>query len=112
VADDLDHFPEVVHDSCWIQHSICFDLHDSRLLLSIRTGQYGASLEGTVTDKSGAVVAGATVTVTNQATGVSRNTSLASLGFIELRPCPWSIPRGRGSSPVSRKFQVQRDSAL
>jgi hypothetical protein len=42
-------------------------------LTSSALAQYGASLEGTVTDKSGAVVAGAMVTITNQATGVSRN---------------------------------------
>ena len=46
--------------------------------------QYGASLEGTVTDKSGAVVAGANVTVTNQATGVSRNTVTSDAGFYRI----------------------------
>jgi hypothetical protein len=46
--------------------------------------QYGASLEGTVTDKSGAVVAGAAVTVTNQATGVSRNTVTSDAGFYRI----------------------------
>src|SRR3984893_651238 len=39
-------------------------------LTALVQAQYGASLEGTVTDKSGAVVAGATVTITNQETGV------------------------------------------
>jgi Carboxypeptidase regulatory-like domain/TonB dependent receptor len=39
-------------------------------LTALVQAQYGASLEGTVTDKSGAVVARATVTVTNQETGV------------------------------------------
>ncbi len=46
--------------------------------------QYGASLEGTVTDKSGAVISGATVTVTNQATGVSRNTVTSDAGFYRI----------------------------
>jgi hypothetical protein len=46
--------------------------------------QYGASLEGTVADKSGAVVAGATVTVTNQATAVSRNTVSGESGFYHI----------------------------
>src|ERR1700674_5630165 len=46
--------------------------------------QYGASVEGNVTDKSGAVVAGATVTVTNQATGVSRNTVTSDAGFYRI----------------------------
>lgn len=35
-------------------------------------GQYGSSLQGVVTDQSGAVIAGATVTATNEATGVAR----------------------------------------
>src|SRR5229473_2682588 len=50
--------------------------------------QYGASLEGTVTDKSGAVVAGAAVTVTNQATGVSRNTVTGESGFYRITGLP------------------------
>jgi outer membrane receptor protein involved in Fe transport len=54
------------------------------LLSSTASAQYGASLEGTVTDKSGAVVVGATVTVTNQATGVSRNTVTSDAGFYRI----------------------------
>ena len=46
--------------------------------------QYGASLEGTVADKSGAVVAGASVTATNQATGVSRNTVSGESGSYRI----------------------------
>src|SRR5258708_28951271 len=46
--------------------------------------QYGASLEGTVTDKSGAVISGAAVTVTNEATGVSRNTVASDAGFYRV----------------------------
>lgn len=46
--------------------------------------QYGASLQGTVTDKSGAVVAGATVTIINQATGVSRNSVTGNSGFYRI----------------------------
>jgi outer membrane receptor protein involved in Fe transport len=53
-------------------------------LTSSALAQYGASLEGTVTDKSGAVVAGATVTITNQATGVSRNTVTSDAGFYRI----------------------------
>jgi len=51
---------------------------------SFALAQYGASLEGTVTDKSGAVVAGATVTVINQATGVRRNTVTGESGFYRI----------------------------
>ena len=46
--------------------------------------QYGASLEGTVTDKSGAVISGAKVTITNQATGVSRSTVASDAGFYRI----------------------------
>jgi hypothetical protein len=51
---------------------------------TLASAQYGASLEGTVSDKSGAVISGATVTVTNQATGVSRNTTTGDSGFYRI----------------------------
>ncbi len=57
-------------------------------LTSSTLAQYGASLEGTVTDKSGAVVGGATVTITNQATGVSRNTVTGDSGFYRITGLP------------------------
>jgi hypothetical protein len=50
--------------------------------------QYGASLEGTVTDKSGAVVVGATVTITDQATGVSHSTVSGEAGFYRITGLP------------------------
>ena len=50
--------------------------------------QYGASLEGTVTDKSGAVIGGATVTATNQATGVSRTAVTGESGFYRITGLP------------------------
>jgi hypothetical protein len=50
--------------------------------------QYGASLEGTVTDKSGAVVVGATVTITDQATGVSHSTVTGPAGFYRITGLP------------------------
>lgn len=46
--------------------------------------QYGASLQGTVTDNSGAVVSGATVTATDQATGVSRTAATGDGGFYRI----------------------------
>src|SRR5258708_35979458 len=58
------------------------------LFSSFAMAQYGASLEGTVTDKSGAVVAGATVTVTNQATGVSHSTFTGPAGFYRITGLP------------------------
>ena len=58
------------------------------LLISSAVAQYGASLEGTVTDKSGAVVGGAMVTITDQATGVTRNTVSGQSGFYRIAGLP------------------------
>src|SRR6202043_3898404 len=57
-------------------------------LTTLVQAQYGASLEGTVTDKSGAVIGGATVTITNQATGVSRNSVTGDSGFYRITGLP------------------------
>src|SRR3989440_7285085 len=46
--------------------------------------QFGASIQGTVVDKSGGVVTGATVTVTNQDTGVSKTTVTVDTGFYRV----------------------------
>ena len=46
--------------------------------------QFGASIEGTVQDKSGAVVSGATVTVTNQNTGAAQATQSNAGGFYRI----------------------------
>jgi hypothetical protein len=43
-----------------------------------------ASIQGTVTDPSGAAIAGATVTVTNKGTGVSQNTVSDSQGRFQF----------------------------
>ncbi len=59
--------------------------------------QYGASLQGTLTDQSGAVVSGARVTVTDQATGVSRNTVSGDSGF-------YRVP---GLAPGNYKIEVE-----
>jgi Carboxypeptidase regulatory-like domain/TonB dependent receptor len=53
-------------------------------LTAAALAQYGASLQGTVTDNTGAVVPGAAVTVTNQATGVSRNAVTGDSGFYRI----------------------------
>jgi|SRR5580658_471115 hypothetical protein len=57
-------------------------------LTSSALAQFGASVEGTVTDNSGAVVASATVTVTDQATGVSHNTVSDKSGFYRINELP------------------------
>ena len=46
--------------------------------------QYGAAVEGTVADQTGAVVPGAKVTATNEATGVSRTTVTGGAGFYRI----------------------------
>ena len=53
-----------------------------------------ASLRGTVTDPNGAVIAGATVTVTNSSTGIARTTKSAGDGsyrFPALAPGQYQI---------------------
>ncbi len=57
-------------------------------LAPLTSAQYGSSIEGTVTDKSGAVLPGATVTATNQATGVSRSTVTGDSGFYRIPGLP------------------------
>ena len=51
-------------------------------------GQYNASIQGTVTDPSGAAVPNAKVTVTNQATGVSTQTKTSSTGGYTVGQLP------------------------
>ena len=65
-------------------------LRDAFLVLSLFVctsplfAQYGAAIEGTVSDQTGAVVPGATVTATNDATRVSRNTVTGDAGFYRI----------------------------
>lgn len=51
-------------------------------------GQYNASIQGTVTDPSGAAVPNAKVTVTNQATGVSAQTTTSASGGYTVGQLP------------------------
>lgn len=46
--------------------------------------QNNATLQGTVTDPSGAAVPGATVTLMNQATGTVRQTQTTNTGFYQV----------------------------
>src|SRR6202140_4387674 len=57
-------------------------------LTALVQAQYGASLEGTVTDKSGAVISGAKVTITDQATSVSHPTVTGPSGFYRIAGLP------------------------
>jgi hypothetical protein len=55
---------------------------------SFALAQYGASIEGTVSDKSGAVIGGANVTVTDQATGVAHSAVSSPAGFYRVTGLP------------------------
>jgi hypothetical protein len=55
---------------------------------STATAQYNASIEGTVSDSSGAAVPGATMRVTNQATGVSQQVTSGADGFYRASALP------------------------
>src|SRR5882762_3501687 len=50
--------------------------------------QFKASIQGTVLDSKGGVVAGAKVTVTNQNTGVVRETTASDQGFYRINELP------------------------
>jgi Carboxypeptidase regulatory-like domain len=54
-------------------------------------GQATGSFSGTVTDKSGSAVAGATVTVTSQATGVARTANTDETGHYTIHLLPVSV---------------------
>src|SRR5229473_671206 len=69
------------------------------------SAQTTASIKGTVTDTSGAAVAGAKVTAKNQAQGTSRTTETNSFGGFEVP----ALPPGIYSVDVSIKgFQSQQ----
>src|SRR5580658_1828583 len=70
--------------------------------------QFGATLQGTVQDKSGAKIAGAKVAVTDQATGVTKEVTTSPDGFYRLG----EIPPGRYTVTVDApgfKHQVTKD---
>jgi hypothetical protein len=56
--------------------------------LSPAHAQFKASMQGTVMDSQGSVVAGAKVTVANEATGVSRETITSDQGFYRVSEFP------------------------
>ena len=62
-------------------------------LTSSALAQFGASVQGTVTDKSGAVVSGANVTITEQASGVSHSAVTDSSGFYRINDLPPGVYR-------------------
>ena len=85
------------------------------LLTSFAAAQFGASVEGTITDKSGAVIGGATVTVTDAATGVSHSAVTGPSGFYRvtgLPPGTYKVEASAGSfKNSSTTVQVEAETA-
>jgi hypothetical protein len=82
-------------------------------LTSSALAQYGASLQGTVSDKTGAVVKGAKVTVTNEATGVTQTTETTGAGFYRvaaLTPGQYTVDVESGGFRKSHLTNVQVDA--
>ncbi len=82
-------------------------------LTALVHAQYGASLQGTVTDKSGAVVKGAKVTVTNQATGATQTTETSGAGLFRiaaLTPGQYTVDVESGGFRKSHLTNVQVDA--
>src|ERR1700723_3468197 len=79
-------------------------------LTALLQAQFEASIEGTVTDKSGATVSGAQVTVTDQATGVSHSAATDKSGFYrvnELPPGRYRVDVEAGSFKKTSKTDVE-----
>ena len=75
--------------------------------------QYGASIQGAVSDKSGAVVPGATVVVTNQATGVTQSSVTTDSGFYRvtgLIPGQYTVEVTSGNFKKSATKDVRVDA--
>jgi hypothetical protein len=77
--------------------------------------QFKASLQGTVQDAKGGIVAGAKVTVTNQGTGVIRDTVTSGEDFYrinELPPGRYTVSvEGAGfKASVSKDVEVKAES--
>src|SRR5437016_4105167 len=84
----------------------------SRLLLALATytavyGQGFGTIVGTVTDPSGAIIPGAKLTVTDEATAASRDTKTNDQGYYvvpSLRPSNYTVTvNAEGFTPSIRK---------
>jgi Carboxypeptidase regulatory-like domain len=76
-------------------------------------GQYGAStIRGTITDPSGAVVGGATVTITNLETNLSRSQTTSSTGSYSFELIPTGEYKVEIEAKGFRKSVVPRVHAL
>ena len=86
------------------------------LLSSAMYGQANGSFSGTVTDKTGSVIAGAKVTVTSQGTGVSRESTTDASGHYTVPLLPVAIysllVNAQGFQPVEQKdLRLQVDES-
>jgi protocatechuate 3,4-dioxygenase beta subunit len=73
------------------------------LLQTTASAQSTGSINGTVTDKSGAVIAGATVVVTDKQTGVSRSVTTDRAGAYavpSLQPGTYSVKASESGMQV------------
>lgn len=60
------------------------------MLLSVATGasaQFASSIEGTISDSTGAIVPGASVTIANEATGTTQTVTTTGAGYTGSRLC-------------------------
>ena len=80
----------------------------SPALLTAQTGGQGA-LQGTVTDPSGAVIPNATVTVTDQASGVSTTRQTSSAGLYTITPL---IPDSYTVTVTASGFQTLKQQNI
>jgi len=58
------------------------------LCVSVANAQFKASIQGTVMDPTGATIAGAKVTATNQDTGAARDAVTSDEGFYRISELP------------------------
>jgi hypothetical protein len=78
-------------------------------ILSIGQASYQAQVRGTLTDQSGAVVANATVTITNDATNIAQATHSDEHGqyfFVGLRPAVYTMKAESKGFRISEKTNV------
>jgi len=80
------------------------------MLLAVpAVAQFEAALQGTVQDKSGAVVSGATVTATDNASGVAHTATTNASGFYRIS----ELPPGTDSGAVEAKgFKKSENAAV
>ena len=89
--------------------------------------QFASTLEGTVIDPSGAVVPGATVTITNEATGVSQSGLTTTAGYYRFPALPggmytikvtiqgfakWTNEHVRLEFPLAQLLEQQRSGLV